>query len=108
MVRQAGLELAQGAGLELAVAAVEFLVGAGSPVAVAFQVAVAFHHHSTGNLDGARSLLARGAATLAGAPDIFLGLTMPPLRASLEQWRSALAEGLPPPALPCLQAAPRC
>jgi len=72
------------------------------------QVAVAFHHHSSGNLDGARSLLARGAATLAGAPHDFLGISMPPLREALERWQAALAEGSPAPALPCLQPAHRC
>lgn len=66
------------------------------------QVAVAFHHHSTGNLDGARSLLARGAARLAGAPEAFLGISMPPLRAALERWQAALAENSPPPSLPHL------
>ncbi|HVP43752.1 MAG TPA: DUF309 domain-containing protein, partial [Terriglobales bacterium] len=38
------------------------------------QLAVALHHHSTGNLDGARSLLARAAAKLADAPDDFFGI----------------------------------
>ena len=72
------------------------------------QVAVAFHHHSTGNLQGAGSLLARGAAALAGAPDVFLGISLPPLRASLKRWQAALAEGSPPPPLPCLERSGRC
>ncbi len=72
------------------------------------QVAVAFHHYSTGNLAGARSLLARGAAALAGAPDVFLGISMPPLRAALELWQAALAERSPAPALPRLRPPRGC
>lgn len=70
------------------------------------QVAVAMHHHSTGNLEGTRSVLARAAATLADAPDELFGIAMAPLRRSLEQWRQALNEGSSWPALPRLQT--RC
>ena len=66
------------------------------------QVAVALHHHSTGNLDGARSVLARAAATLADAPDDFCGISLPPLRQALDRWNKALADGSPPPPLPRL------
>ncbi|MBZ5648567.1 MAG: DUF309 domain-containing protein [Acidobacteriia bacterium] len=72
------------------------------------QVAAAFHHYSTGNPTGARSLLARGASQLDDAPDVFLGVSMPPLRAALRQWQAALAEGSPVPPLPRLQRAGEC
>ncbi len=66
------------------------------------QVAVALHHHSTGNLAGARSVLARAAATLANAPDGFLGIDIPLLRQALSRWQRALADGSPVPPLPRL------
>jgi uncharacterized protein len=67
------------------------------------QVAVALHHHSTGNLAGCRSLLGRAARNLSGYPNLFCGLHLPPLRESLEAWQSALDEGRPVPALPVLE-----
>lgn len=66
------------------------------------QIAVALHHHSTGNVAGARSLLKRGCKNLDGCPEIFCGVRLPPLLRSLEQWQTALAEGKPVPALPKL------
>ncbi len=66
------------------------------------QVAVAFHHYSTGNLTGARSVLARAAAGLADASDDFFGISMPPLRQALDRWQEALAAGSPMPPLPRL------
>jgi uncharacterized protein len=38
------------------------------------QIAVALHHHSTGNLLGARSVLSRAIANLTECPDEFCGL----------------------------------
>lgn len=72
------------------------------------QVAVALHHYSTGNVEGARSVLARAAARLAEAPDGFLGINMPQLRQALERWQQALAEGSSPPPLPRLEMRGRC
>jgi len=66
------------------------------------QVAVAFHHHSRGNLAGARSLLERGARKLDGAGDHLHGIALAPLRASLRLWQSALASGDTPPPYPRL------
>lgn len=66
------------------------------------QVAVAFHHHSKGNIAGARSLLARGHRNLCGYPENFGGIRLDALRHSLEQWQSALDEGRPLPPLPQL------
>ena len=72
------------------------------------QVAVALHHYSTGNLDGARTVLARAAATLNHAPDDIFGIVLPPLRGQLDDWQRALAAGLPPPPLPRLLRKERC
>ncbi len=67
------------------------------------QLAVALHHHSKGNVDGARSLLARAVAKLADAPDDFFGISIPPLRQSLEQWQEALNKRCAAPPLPRLE-----
>ena len=64
------------------------------------QVAVGLHHHSRGNLAGARSLLARGGNTLALYPATYSGLKLGPLRTSVTAWREALAAGQPAPPLP--------
>ena len=72
------------------------------------QVAVGLHHHSTGNATGARSLLARGGNTLAHYPAVYAGVKVAPLRASLDAWREALAEGRTAPPLPRLEFARRC
>ena len=69
------------------------------------QVAVGLHHHSRGNLVGARSLLARAGNTLVPYPTVYAGLKVAPLRVSLDAWRSALAEGRPAPPLPRLEFA---
>ena len=71
------------------------------------QVAVALHHHSRGNLTGARSLLARGGNTLARYPSVYAGLKVAELCASVEAWRAALAAGSPPPPLPKLETVKR-
>jgi uncharacterized protein len=64
------------------------------------QAAVAFHHHSNGNADGARSLLARAQRNLAGYPDEFGGIQLKPFLESLARWQAALEDGRPTPALP--------
>jgi predicted metal-dependent hydrolase len=66
------------------------------------QIAVALHHHATGNLAGARSLLERGYRNLNGCPDDFGGINLASLRQSLAGWQRALAEGTPVPPLPRL------
>ncbi len=67
------------------------------------QVAVALHHHSKGNLVGARSLLGRAAKNLSKYPDGFGGLQLESLRHSLAQWQHAFAEGGDLPVSPKLQ-----
>ena len=70
------------------------------------QIAVALHHHSTGNIAGARSLLARGSRNLSGYPDNFCGTLVVALRQSLAEWERSLAEGRPVPPLPQLRYFP--
>ena len=61
------------------------------------QVAVALHHHSRGNLVGARSLLARATRNLEPYPERFGGVDLRSLRRSLHRWSKALAESGPVP-----------
>ena len=61
------------------------------------QIAVGLHHHSRGNLTGARSLLARATRNLGKYPEAFGGINLVPLRESLLAWSSALSENGPPP-----------
>src|SRR5580765_5353569 len=51
------------------------------------QLAVAFHHQSTGNLEGARSVLERALGNLSGAKESFPEVDWKGLRASLKPWR---------------------
>jgi uncharacterized protein len=63
------------------------------------QLAVALHHHSTGNTRGARSVLARSARNLRGYPDGFLGIPCSRVLESITQCEHALDANhpLPPP-----------
>ncbi len=54
------------------------------------QLAVAFHHQSTGNLVGARSVLRRALKNLEGAEESFSELDWAKLQLSLEAWRECL------------------
>jgi predicted metal-dependent hydrolase len=54
------------------------------------QLAVAFHHESTGNLVGARSVLERAMRNLDGADSSFPDLDLDRLRAELALWRRYL------------------
>jgi len=51
------------------------------------QLAVAFHHYSTGNLVGARSVLARALRNLRGGERSFPDLDFDKLRAELVDWQ---------------------
>jgi len=66
------------------------------------QVAVALHHHSTGNLTGARGVLARAAAGLASAPAGFRGIDIGGLCAALAAWQRHLSGEAPQPPFPRL------
>jgi predicted metal-dependent hydrolase len=57
------------------------------------QIAVALHHYSTGNLEGAQSVMARAAGNLAPYGNTFGNIELGALRAAVEQWRLALVEG---------------
>jgi predicted metal-dependent hydrolase len=57
------------------------------------QVAVALHHHSKGNLVGARSLLERATRNLAVYPESFAGVNLSALLHELSEWRRYLKDG---------------
>jgi len=67
------------------------------------QIAVAFHHHSTGNLVGARSLLERGSRNLQVYPQEHGDLRLAVFLYSLVAWKRALADGGPLPPLPHIE-----
>jgi len=67
------------------------------------QVAVAFHHYSTGNFVGMRSVMARAMGNLAGHPQRVEGIKLEPLMDSLTRWREAMDDGGPRPALPQME-----
>lgn len=64
------------------------------------QAAVALHHHSTGNVVGACSLLERARKNLVAYPEDFGGIRVAMLTASLATWRESLSSGRPVPAFP--------
>ena len=57
------------------------------------QVAVALHHHSKGNLVGARSLLERAARNLAFYPESYGGVNVAKLLCELSGWQAYLKDG---------------
>lgn len=67
------------------------------------QVAVGLHHHSRGNLIGARSLLARAHRNLSAYPARHGGIDLAGLREQVERWVEALEDENLAPALPCIQ-----
>jgi predicted metal-dependent hydrolase len=64
------------------------------------QIAVAFHHYSTGNRIGMRSVLERAVRNLSEPSGSFGQIQLAALLQSLGQWREALDNNLPLPALP--------
>lgn len=68
------------------------------------QAAVGLHHYSTGNIMGARSLLARASRKLADYPGAYCGIELEGLRVALDEWRTSLADSTVPPAPPRLKA----
>ncbi|MFB3915254.1 MAG: DUF309 domain-containing protein [Terriglobales bacterium] len=67
------------------------------------QAAVALHHHSQQNIEGARSVLLRALQNLAPYPGSYGGIDLSALRSELEQWRCALERNEVTPALPKIQ-----
>src|SRR4051794_37537645 len=57
------------------------------------QVAVSMHHHSKGNLNGARSVLAKCINNFSGFDEGWQGLDLQDLRAQLLAWQRALESG---------------
>jgi predicted metal-dependent hydrolase len=70
------------------------------------QVAVAFHHYSTGNFVGMRSVMERAMRNLSGHPQRIKLIELAPLLRSLTLWREAMDSGQPHPPLPCIELAP--
>jgi predicted metal-dependent hydrolase len=64
------------------------------------QVAVAFHHYSTGNRVGMRSVLERAIRNLAEPAGRFAHFELAALLQSLAEWRQAIDNDLPLPVLP--------
>lgn len=67
------------------------------------QIAVAFHHHSTGNHRGMRSVLERAIHNLEQDAGRFGGIDLKQLAESLNQWREAMDEHKPLPTLPRIE-----
>jgi uncharacterized protein len=61
------------------------------------QVAVALHHHSRGNLDGARSLLARAQRNLSEYPESYVGVDLAGVRSTIAHCQGALHAAAPLP-----------
>jgi uncharacterized protein len=66
------------------------------------QAAVALHHHSTGNVVGACSLMARARRNLAGCPGKFGGIRVGELLVELGEWREAVVRGESAPGHPLI------
>lgn len=66
------------------------------------QAAVALHHHSTGNVVGACSLIERARRNLAGCPVEFGGIRVGALLDELERWTAALVGGSEAPTHPVI------
>ena len=59
------------------------------------QLAVAFHHHSRGNLAGAGSVLDRAVRNLSQYPDGHHGIGLEDLRQQVDAWKKSLKNGSP-------------
>jgi hypothetical protein len=68
------------------------------------QIAVALHHHSRGNLDGARSLLGRAQRNLAHYADTYNRVDLAAVRAGIRACEKALAEGQALPTVHVIRA----
>lgn len=67
------------------------------------QTAVAFHHFSTGNRIGMRSVMQRAMGNLEGCPAEFHAVNVALLRKSVAQWLTAFDAGNPLPRLPRME-----
>ena len=64
------------------------------------QIAVGLHHHSRGNVIGARSSLARGSKNLSPYAEHHSGIHVAELRAAVAAWSAALENGAAVPSHP--------
>jgi predicted metal-dependent hydrolase len=64
------------------------------------QVAVAMHHHSTGNVAGGTSVLARALRNLEGYPERYAGIELERLRQDLQAFHAGIVESTAPGAVP--------
>jgi predicted metal-dependent hydrolase len=64
------------------------------------QIAVALHHHSTGNPLGARSLMKRGAKNLSTYSGDFGGIRLDRLLGAVHRWEEAITEHAASPPMP--------
>ncbi len=69
------------------------------------QVAVAFHHRSTGNVVGATSVLAKACRNLQGTSTSSVGIDVDGLRAAARDWAASLANSRPLSSRPCIRLA---
>ena len=69
------------------------------------QVAVAFHHYSSGNFVGMRSVMERAVRNLTGHPQRLEWIELAPLLSSLQHWREAMDNRQPHPPLPRIKLA---
>lgn len=67
------------------------------------QLAVALHHHSTGNHVGACSLMKRSARNLSAYPNLYGGIELGPLLQAITRCAEALSAGAPLPCIPRIQ-----
>jgi uncharacterized protein len=67
------------------------------------QVAVAFHHYSTGNRVGMRSVMARAASNLTEGKASFRGIRVDQLLESLVAWGTAMERNTESPPLPRME-----
>jgi len=67
------------------------------------QLAVAFHHYSTGNRTGMKSVMERGVKNICQHRRDVCGIDLAPLLRSLEEWREAMQRATPVPALPKIE-----
>lgn len=67
------------------------------------QIAVAFHHYSTGNRVGMRSVLERAIRNLSEPPGRWNTFDLPQLLISLNEWRVCIDSGSEVPLLPRIQ-----
>jgi predicted metal-dependent hydrolase len=68
------------------------------------QAAVAFHHHSTGNVAGACSLMERSRKNLQECPGEFGGIRVAVFAEALGHWRAVMLSGGERPGHPQLES----